>query len=230
MDDVVVSIPVEKALNPFGDVLIAYEMNGEAVPREHGYPVRAVVPGYVGVRSTKWLQEIRTSGSEAEGSWQQGIAYKVMPSSVEEGEIFDHESTPSMQEMPVQSIIANVENKTGSSEEPTLEVKGVAWSGGGRGIVRVELSTDGGKNWQLATLGEGKDQNPHRAWAWTMWSAVVKPSEDNQAKGEVEVCCRATDTAYSTQPANAEEVRGNARFLRCQSNDFLSLSCGTIAG
>lgn len=51
------SIPIEKALDPHGDVILAYEMNGEPIPRDHGYPVRVVVPGVVGARNVKWLGE-----------------------------------------------------------------------------------------------------------------------------------------------------------------------------
>ena len=49
------SIPIEKALDPHGDVILAYEMNGEPIPRDHGYPVRVIVPGVVGARNVKWL-------------------------------------------------------------------------------------------------------------------------------------------------------------------------------
>lgn len=49
------SIPIEKALDPYGDVILAYEMNGEPIPRDHGYPIRVIVPGVVGARNVKWL-------------------------------------------------------------------------------------------------------------------------------------------------------------------------------
>lgn len=52
------SIPIEKALNPAGDVILAYEMNGEPIPRDHGYPLRVIVPGIVGARNVKWLGKI----------------------------------------------------------------------------------------------------------------------------------------------------------------------------
>lgn len=52
------SIPIEKALDPHGDVILAYEMNGEPIPRDHGYPVRVIVPGVVGARNVKWLGKL----------------------------------------------------------------------------------------------------------------------------------------------------------------------------
>eukprot|EP00913_Durusdinium_trenchii_P022788 g21392.t1 len=61
LDGMEASIPVEKALSPYGDVLLAYEMNGETLNMEHGAPVRAIVPGVVGVRNVKWLGEIIAS-------------------------------------------------------------------------------------------------------------------------------------------------------------------------
>jgi hypothetical protein len=57
------SIPVEKGLNPWGDVILAYEMNGQTLSRDHGYPLRVVVPGVVGARNVKWVQKIILSGN-----------------------------------------------------------------------------------------------------------------------------------------------------------------------
>jgi sulfite oxidase len=71
------SIPIHKALDIFGDVLLAYEMNGEPLPPEHGGPLRVVVPGHVGVRNVKWVYHVIASAEEAQGPWQRGIAYKV---------------------------------------------------------------------------------------------------------------------------------------------------------
>ena len=56
------SIPVEKAFNPWGDVILAYEMNGQPLPRDHGFPLRVIVPGVVGARNVKWVQKIVLSG------------------------------------------------------------------------------------------------------------------------------------------------------------------------
>jgi hypothetical protein len=70
--------------NPYGDVLLAYEMNGEDIPLDHGYPVRAVVPGHVGVRSVKWVTAVIASAEEAKGPWQSGMAYKMLPSTMKD--------------------------------------------------------------------------------------------------------------------------------------------------
>lgn len=57
-------------MNPFGDVLLAYEMNEEDIPRDHGYPLRVIVPGFVGVRNVKWISEIKLQKEESPGAWQ----------------------------------------------------------------------------------------------------------------------------------------------------------------
>ena len=57
-------MPAEKALNPWGDVLLVYEMNGEPLPRDHGFPLRVIVPGTVAARSVKWVQRIVLSGKK----------------------------------------------------------------------------------------------------------------------------------------------------------------------
>ena len=73
------SIPIEKAMSEYGDVIVAYEMNGTDIPRDHGYPLRLIVPGHVGIRNIKWLKKITVSDVEAEGIWQRGISYKGLP-------------------------------------------------------------------------------------------------------------------------------------------------------
>mmetsp|Transcript_98088 Transcript_98088/g.253651 ORF Transcript_98088/g.253651 Transcript_98088/m.253651 type:complete len:398 (+) Transcript_98088:2-1195(+) len=212
MDGMQASIPIEKALSPFGDVLLAYEMNGEPLPPEHGYPARLIVPGHVGVRNVKWVTKITVSTEEAEGPWQRGIAYKGFSPSIKNCAGMDVEKIQSMQEMPVQSVIMSPcpGDKT---ELDDIEVKGWAWSGGGRGIVRVDVSVDNGENWITAELKEGSEQHPSRAWAWTFWEASVSVPDELKGK-ELTVLCRATDTSYSTQPERAEPL-WNLRGLNC---------------
>eukprot|EP00439_Symbiodinium_sp_Y106_P066834 s988_g10.t4 len=238
MDGMEASIPIEKALSPYGDVLLAYEMNGEALPNEHGAPVRVIVPGVVGVRNVKWLGRVVASTEEAEGPWQRGLAYKGFSPMVKELQGIDVEKIPSMHELPVQSAI--VSPKPGSvTELDDLEVKGFAWSGGGRGIVRVDVSIDEGKTWITAELADGKDQCYNRAWAWTFWEASVPVPAELQGK-EFTVLCRAVDSAYSTQPERPEPL-WNLRGLNCNCwhrvpvrhqeslSEFLRVDVGTLA-
>ena len=80
------SIPIEKALNVNEEVLLAYEMNGEPLPRDHGYPVRVIVPGYIGARSVKWLASVVVQKEESRNFFQQKD-YKVFPSHVTWGTV-----------------------------------------------------------------------------------------------------------------------------------------------
>ncbi len=70
-------------MSRFGDVLLAFEMNDEVLPAKHGYPLRVIIPGHVGVRNVKWVSQIRLSSEEAQSTWQRGMAYKV-------SELFEH--------------------------------------------------------------------------------------------------------------------------------------------
>lgn len=111
------SITIEKATDPRGDVLLAYEMNGEPLPRcnfnwflkstllvrDHGFPVRAVVPGVVGARNVKWLSRVEVSEEESE-SHHQRADYKGFNPSVDWGSV-NWDGAESIQDMPVRSIL-----------------------------------------------------------------------------------------------------------------------------
>jgi len=188
-------------------VILAYEMNGAPLPADHGYPLRAVVPGHVGVRNVKWVEKIVAAESEAEGPWQRGVAYKGFASNITDlqaipAHVIDR--AVAVQEPPVQSLI--VEPREGAKlKGDMIEVKGWAYSGGGRGIVRVEVSADGGKTWQVAELGQGSQQKLTRAWAWTFFKTTVSVPADLKGSG-TEIICKATDAAYNTQPEQGRSV------------------------
>jgi len=205
-EDMQASIPIRKALDRYGDTLLAYEMNGEAVPESHGHPLRLVVPGHVGVRNVKWVKNIVLSADEATGPWQRGMSYKGFGPSTTSLEGIDVAGIPSLQEQPVQSAITLP--TAGSSVAPgdVVSLKGYAYSGGGRGIVRVDVSVDGGKMWKNATLGEGSHQPLDRAWAWTLWELDVELPEDLPVGSQVECICKATDASYNVQPDTVQGI------------------------
>ncbi|KAK4034336.1 Oxidoreductase, molybdopterin-binding domain-containing protein [Parachaetomium inaequale] len=99
------SIPLAKALDPRGDVLLAFGMNGETLPRDHGFPLRAVVPGHVAARSVKWLSKIVISDEESTSQWQRRDYKSFGPN---EGANPDWDRAVSIQEMPVTSAITGV--------------------------------------------------------------------------------------------------------------------------
>eukprot|EP00884_Botryococcus_braunii_P006710 jgi/Botrbrau1/1603/Bobra.0185s0018.1 len=196
------SVPVDRALNPYTDILLAWAMNGEELPLDHGYPVRVVVPGVTAARSVKWVSRILASDVESPSHWQQRD-YKTFSPSVDWDNV-DWDSAPAIQESNVQSAI--VEPKPGSSLEGPLdevEVRGFAYSGGGKGIIRVDVSADGGKSWITANL-HPVDSNLYRAWAWTLWDAVIPLPQGFE--GPLELVCKATDASCNTQPESAAPI------------------------
>ncbi|XP_067320039.1 sulfite oxidase, mitochondrial [Anolis sagrei] len=187
------SIPFEKAMSPEGDVLLAYEMNGEELPRDHGFPLRVLVPGIVGARNVKWLAKITVSPEESPSHWQQKD-YKGFSPGVT-WDTVDFSKAPAIQDMPVQSAITEPSAQT-VIRPGELTVKGYAWSGGGRRVIRVDVSLDGGKSWREAEL-IGEKQLPGRAWAWQLWQLNVSVPDGTR---ELNIVCKAVDTSYNEQP------------------------------
>lgn len=211
------SIPADKALDPRADVLLAWALNGEPIPADHGAPLRAVVPGVTGARQVKWLGKVIADAEESSSLWQVKD-YKLFPPTMDWNNV-DFSSMPAMQEMPVQSAIA--EPAPGAAlvadRDGTIAVKGWAWSGGGRGITRVDVSADGGKSWTVADItARPEDPTPSmsRSWGWTLWTAFVPvtPPAAGAAAGataagaagersvDVELVVKAVDAACNSQP------------------------------
>ncbi|KAI8836105.1 Oxidoreductase, molybdopterin-binding domain-containing protein [Chytridium lagenaria] len=185
------SIPLSKAISEEGDVLLAYEMNGEPLPADHGFPLRSIVPGHVAARSVKWLKKISVSDEESHSHWQRKDYKGFGPSKTLETS--KYEASESIQEMPVQSAVLSPKEGDVVKIADTVAVEGYAWSGGGRGIVRVDVSADGGKTWHDATVLKKPGQPRGREWAWTRWEAS-------------EIVCKAVDTSYNEQPERMESV------------------------
>jgi len=151
-DPYAASIPVEKAADPRGDVLLAFKMNGETLPRDHGFPVRVIVPGVAGVRNVKWLGRVEVSETESD-SHHQTHDYKGFHPSTD-WDTVDWEKSEAIQDMPVTSAITTCRPSPDTPGE--MLVSGYAWSGGGRKILRVDLTGDGGHTWTQA----------HRVESW----------------------------------------------------------------
>jgi len=193
------SIPILNALDPYKDVIIAYEMNGTDLPHDHGYPIRAIVPGIVGARNVKWLSKIEAHMEESMSHWQRKDYKGFCPSANWDTANFDQ--AQAIQELPVQSAICEPKsNIVLDPGEDTITLKGYSWSGGGRGIIRVDVSSDGGKEWLEADL-EKPDQPFNRVWAWTPWEATVNvPPNITKEPKVMELVCKATDSSYNVQP------------------------------
>ena len=131
------SIPARTACDPAADVLLAYEMNGAALPPDHGAPLRVVVPGTAGCRSVKWVGRVVASGEESGSFWQREDYKSFSPSTG--WDTVDWASAPSIQAMPVTSLICEPARGAAVDDE---EVEGawgewsgwgVRWSGGSQG-------------------------------------------------------------------------------------------------
>ena len=194
------SIPIHKAIS--GDVILAYEMNDEVLPRDHGFPIRVVATGIVGARNVKWLKRIILSHEESHSHWQRSD-YKGFNPSVDWSNV-DFTKSPSVQNMPVTSVICNSKIKNGQ-----LELSGYAWAGGGNRIIRVDLTIDGGKTWFEGQIGTQTEDVEPQHFGWSLWSASV-PVSGYKGK-EVEVWCKAVDSNYNSQPesfVNIWNLRG----------------------
>ncbi|XP_013385251.1 sulfite oxidase [Lingula anatina] len=190
------SVPIEIAMNPFREVLLAYEMNGEDIPTDHGYPVRVICPGIAGARNVKWLSKIVVSPDESPSFWQQRD-YKSFSPSID-WDTADFSKSPALQDFPITSAICvpSAGQKI-DGEDGEITLKGYAWSGGGRGIMRVDISADGGKTWQVASL-QKPGQRPYQEWSWTLWEVDVPIPEG--FKGNMELICKAVDSSHNVQP------------------------------
>ena len=114
------SIPIELARRLKRDIILAYEMNGEPITRDHGYPVRIILPGIVGARQVKWLNKITLSNKESDCHWQQRD-YKGFHASIDWDNV-DFSTVPAIQELPVQSAICEPLNGS-DLEEGTSKYK-----------------------------------------------------------------------------------------------------------
>jgi sulfite oxidase len=180
-----VSIPFAKALEP--DVLLAWEMNGAALAPEHGAPLRVVVPGYAGVRSTKWLTRIELRDRPSDAPIQ-ARDYKLFPAAVSK-EDANWDDGLTINEMPINAAICTpAEGDVLSSGLETLRGYAIAH---GRAIARVEVSVNGGIDWLQATL----DRDARAPHAWTQWHLQADLSA-----GLHVLVVRAVDEAGQGQP------------------------------
>ncbi|MFF3617580.1 sulfite oxidase [Streptomyces sp. NPDC002580] len=172
-------LPLSKALD---DVLLAYEMNGERLPYDHGHPVRVLVPSWVGIASIKWVGDIEVSAQPLFSPWNTTFYRLFGPSHPDGG------SAP----ITRQAIKSAFELSGGAtfSAGRRYVLSGRSWSGAGA-VARVDVSTDGGANWRPARLHDRP-----RAGTWTRWSADWLPG----APGATHLLARATDRAGRTQP------------------------------
>jgi sulfane dehydrogenase subunit SoxC len=167
-------------------VLLVYELNGQPLPPQHGFPLRLVVPGWYGMANVKWLASITVTTSPFTG-YQQEIGYRMRTTPGEAGIPVTRMAPRALMVPP--GTPEFLSRRRIVSDGPCL-IEGRAWSGRGD-VTRVEVSVDAGRTWSDAELG--KQPSAHAWWPWRFaWTA--------EFEGEHELCCRATDSSGAQQP------------------------------
>lgn len=179
-----VGIPLERGL--FDGTILAYDMNGASLTAEHGYPVRAIVPGLYGMMNPKWITEIELVDSIYEGYWQRkGWANNAKY------------NTHSFIVIPGNASVRQRFSKLSAagiaipSSAGMIPIAGVAFAGD-RGISKVEISTDGGVTWKPTQLKDALS-----SFTWVLWTTEINVTE----KGIHTIIARSTDKTGNTQTA-----------------------------
>jgi DMSO/TMAO reductase YedYZ molybdopterin-dependent catalytic subunit len=184
------SVPRAKAMRR--EVLIAYQMNGRDLPPDHGFPVRAIVPGHYGMASVKWLTRISAVREPFQGYWQ-----------TSDYGYWDHvDGRPvrrALGEMKLKSEIARPRVYEVLAPNRVYEVSGTAWAGETE-VIEVEMSTDGGRTWIQADF-----MDPARPYAWRRWKLDwVTP----RTPGRYTILARAKAANGSVQPDRHDQNYG----------------------
>jgi DMSO/TMAO reductase YedYZ molybdopterin-dependent catalytic subunit len=197
--DFIRSVPIDKAIR--GDVLLAYEMNGEPLPLAHGFPLRLIVPGWEGAYSVKWLNHITASDHDHPGPFV-AASYRVPRRPVPPGTVVNAADTVPIRGLVVKSIITSPIDGAALMPGRATTISGFAWSGE-YAIRTVDVSIDGGRSWATARLGA--DQAPY---AWRQFTLPWRPDEP----GSRVLLSRATDVRGRRQPLAADWNPGGYLF------------------
>jgi sulfite oxidase len=184
------SIPLGKALS--GEVLLAYAMNGQPLSRVHGAPVRVVVPGYIGARSVKWVEQITVQAQPSANFFQ--TSYQLLPAEADPDRAGPGDGF-SLGPLAVNAAILAPDEEATVPVGP-VTVAGYALAGDDRRVARVDISADGGHSWRQASLE--KELSP---WSWRRWHATL-----DLPPGQADVAVRAWDSAACLQPENEADV------------------------
>jgi sulfane dehydrogenase subunit SoxC len=182
------SLPLSEALA--AEPILAWGIGEAALPPQHGFPLRLVVPGWYGMTNVKWLHRITVIDTQFQG-YQQATGYRIRRSEDDAGTPVTRMLPRSLMVPPgVPDFMTRVRFVTPGRHL----IEGRAWSGFGD-ITRVEISIDGGTSWSDTDLGNAP--GPH---AWRAWSYPWETGEP----GDYRLACRAHDTAGNVQPLDAD--------------------------
>ncbi len=176
------SLTMMQALAP--EVMLVWNMNGQPLLPQHGFPLRLIVPGWYGMASVKWLNRIEAVTETYQG-YQQVNTYRFRQDDDDPGEPVTHMRVRSLMVPPG---VPDWSSRRRLVEQGVNRIMGRAWSGNGVPIQRVEVGING--VWEDATL-----RSAQGAWSWTAWDYAWQA-----APGEYEISCRATDANGAIQP------------------------------
>ncbi|XP_078444502.1 nitrate reductase [NADH] 1-like [Wolffia australiana] len=200
------SVPLEVALDPANDIILAYMHNGEILAPDHGFPVRMIIPGYIGGRMVKWLRRILVTTVESENYYHYHDN-KVLPSFVDaelaKADGWWYKQEYMVNELNINSVITTPGHDeilpiNSFTSQRTYTMRGYAYAGGGKRVTRVEVTLDGGETWIQCEIDLIERPNKYgKYWCWCFWSVEVEVPDLLGAK---EVAVRAWDVALNTQP------------------------------
>jgi DMSO/TMAO reductase YedYZ molybdopterin-dependent catalytic subunit len=183
-------IPVKKALDE--NTLLAFEMNGQPLAPQHGFPLRVIAPGWAGDSWVKWVTRIQALNKPFEGFWMTS-AYRHPGHAVTPGAAVDPKQMQPVTSLRVKSVIASPPDGFFLGLAP-VRIRGAAWAGESP-VSAVDVSADFGRTWKSATLG--RDDAP---FAWRLWDFSWTPERE----GYYVLMARARDTSGDVQPLAAE--------------------------
>jgi nitrate reductase (NAD(P)H) len=185
--------------------MVAFEANGELLHPDHGFPIRLIIPGYIGGRMVKWLKEINVIPHESKNHYHYHDNKYLPPQitserALDEGWWYKQEYI--INELSLNSVITQPNHNDSISIVKNLldkyNICGYAHTGGGRKVTRVEVSLDGGVCWEVADIERKERPNPYGMyWCWIWWTLQVPVADLLDCK---EIWCRAWDDANNPQP------------------------------
>jgi nitrate reductase (NAD(P)H) len=191
-------------MDPTRPVMLAFLANGELLHPDHGYPVRLLIPGYIGGRMIKWLDRITVATKETDNFYHI-FDNRVFPPHILSKEVATKEEIWKdplyrIDDRNLQCVIWTPGHSTKLAvSDNTTTVSGYAYNGAGRPVHRVEVTLNGGRHWRMADIKRFEPVNEHgKEWCWVFWYCEVPISA---ISGAAEVCVRAWDDCQNCMAA-----------------------------
>lgn len=201
-------LPFDYVMDATNDVILAYEMNNVSLPPDHGYPVRLLIPGYVGGRCVKWLKRVWVSEKEND-SYYHIWDNRVLPAFVTEKDgafaeaLFRHPDTACNEQNLNSVIVKPCQGEriplSSAKKGSIYRIQGLAYDGGGHEVQRVEVSLDDGDTWLycIRRFPEAPIRHGNKFWTWLHWHVDVETTHLVQAKS---ITVRCFNVFKNTQP------------------------------